>query len=64
MNYSFNIPFKFNLKTTKKLLLSSMTVYIAGNFYTPSESDSSKETFVKAWSSLLSNNGNLNIQFN
>ena len=27
LNYSFNIPFKISLKTTKELLLNSMMVY-------------------------------------
>ena len=27
LNYSFNIPFKISLKTTKELILNSMMVY-------------------------------------
>ena len=70
MKYSFNIPFKFSLKITRELLLNSLILYSVENFthtqlrVTASELDSSKETFVKAWSSLSNNNGNLNIQFN
>ena len=62
MNSSFNIPFKFSLKTTRELLLNSMMVYTIETFthtylrYAAFESESSKETFVKAWSSLLNNN--------
>ena len=70
MKYSFNIPFKFSLKITRELLLSSLILYSLENLthnqlrVTASELDSSKKTFVNAWSSLLNNNGNLNIQFN
>ena len=32
MNYSFNIPIKFSLKTTKEFLLNSMMVYFVENF--------------------------------
>ena len=32
MSYSFNIPFKFSLKTTRKLLLNSMMVYSVKSF--------------------------------
>ena len=42
MNYSFNIHFKFSLKTTRELLLNSMMVHSVENV-THTESDSSKE---------------------
>ena len=32
MNYYFNIPIKFSLKTTKEFLLNSMMVHFVENF--------------------------------
>ena len=70
LKYTFNIPFRITLKTIIMGASSQfhdgaqLTFYphLAQRYYTLL--DWVQETFVKTWSSLLNNNGNLNVQFN
>ena len=70
LKYTFNIPFRITLKT---IIMGTSSQFhdgaqlkfyphLAQRYYTLL--DWVQETFVKAWSSLLNNNGNLNVQFN
>ena len=70
LKYTFNIPFRINLKT---IIMGTSSQFhdgaqlkfyphLAQRYYTLL--DWVQETFVKTWSSLLNNNGNLNVQFN
>ena len=70
LKYTFNIPFKINLKTiimgTSSQFHDSAQLkfypHLAQRYYTLL--DWIQETFVKARSSLLNNTRNLNVQFN
>ena len=70
LKYTFNIPFKTFLKTIIMGPSSQfhggakLKIYpdLAQRYYTLQKTF--QETFVKVWSSLLNNNGNLNVQFN
>ena len=70
LKYTFNIPFRVTLKTIIMGLSSQFHdgvklkfyPHVAQRYYT--FLDWVQEAFVKAWSSLLNNNGNLNVQFN
>ena len=70
LKYAFNIPFRITLKT---IIMGTSSQFhdgaqlkfyphLAQRYYTLL--DWVQETFVKTWSSLLNNNGNLNVQFN
>ena len=70
LKYTFNIPFRITLKT---IIMGTSSQFhdgaqlkfyphLAQRYYTLL--DWVQETFVKTWSSLLNNNGNLNVQFN
>ena len=70
LKYTFNIPFRITLKT---IIMGTSSQFhdgaqlkfyphLAQRYYTLL--DWVQETFVKASSSLLNNNGNLNVQFN
>ena len=70
LKYTFNIPFKINLKT---IIMGTSSQFhdgaqlkfyphLAQRYYTLL--DWVQETFVKARSSLLNNTGNLDVQFN
>ena len=70
LKYTFNIPFRITLKT---IIMGTSSQFHDGaqlKFYPHLAQryhtllDWVQETFVKAWSSLLNNNGNLNVQFN
>ena len=69
LKHIFNISFKITLKT---IIMGTSSQFhdgtqlkfyqdLAQRYYT--RLDWVQETFVKAWSSLLNNNGNLNVQF-
>ena len=70
LKFTFSIPFRINLKTIIMRTLSQFHdgaqlkfyPHLAQRYYTLL--DWVQETFVKTWSSLLNNNGNLNVQFN
>ena len=70
LKYTFNIPFKITLKNIIMETSSQfhdgaqLKLYrnLAQRCYTLLEW--TQETFVKAWSSLLNNNANLNVQSN
>ena len=70
LKYTFNIPFKITLKNIIMETSSQfhdgaqLKLYrnLAQRYYTLLEWI--QETFVKAWSSLLNNNANLNVQSN
>ena len=70
LKYTFNIPFKITLKNIIMETSSQfhdgarLKLYrnLAQRYYTLLEW--TQETFVKAWSSLLNNNANLNVQSN
>ena len=69
LKYVFDIFFKITLKTIIMGTSSQFNDGVQLNIFPTYSSDTtskldSKETFVKAWSSLLNNNRNLNIQLN
>ena len=70
LKYAFNIPFKITLKT---IIIGNFSQLHDGTQLNVLPTLSSeilllnwveKKTFMKAWSSLLNNNGNLHVQFN
>ena len=69
LKYTFNIPFKITLKTiimrTSQFHEGAKLKFypnLAQRYYTLL--DWVQETLAMAWSSLLNNNGNLNVQAN
>ena len=69
LKYAFDILFKITLKTIIMGTSSQFNDGVQLNIFPTYSSDTtskldSKETFVKAWSSLLNNNRNLNLQLN
>ena len=71
LKYTFNIPIRVTLTTIIMGTSSQfhdgvqlkIYLHLAQRYYTI-HMDWVQETFVKTWSSLLNNNGNLNVQFN
>ena len=69
LKYAFSIPFKITQKTIILETCSQFHECTVKHFTHTQIRDTafeldSKESFVKNWSFLLNNNGNLNIQFN
>ena len=65
LKYSFNIPFKFSLKT---IIMSFFWILWWCTFKNSTKILElilmHQWTFLRTWNSILNNNGNLNIQFN